>query len=68
MSAAPSKRAERFDLARVLAWPAMLAAILALGWQESVLVVIVLSVYANAAGDFSAYRAARAERRSLEHP
>lgn len=59
---------ERTHLARAAIWPAALPAIMVLGWQDSVFLVLVLSLYANFAGDISAWQAARAERTSLENP
>lgn len=59
-----TKRLEHFHLARAASWPVIFAAILLMGLQQSVFVVIALSVYANLAGDVSAWQAARAERRA----
>jgi hypothetical protein len=64
----PSKKLERLHLARAMLWPIALPAILLLGVQDSVFLVLCLSLYANMAGDIGAWQAARAERRSLEHP
>lgn len=57
-----SKHAEWFHLSRAACWPIIFVLIIVFGLQESVLVVIALSVYANLAGDISAWQAARADR------
>jgi hypothetical protein len=62
-----SKRLEHFHLARAIAWPLALPVIFAVGLQDSVFLVLCLSLYANLAGDVSAWQAARAERRSVEN-
>lgn len=67
-STAPSKKLEHFHLLRSAVWPLALPLILVIGLQDSVFLVLCLSLYANFAGDISAWQAARAERRSLEHP
>lgn len=64
----PTKTLEWVHLLRALIWPAMLPAIFLLEWQESVFLVICLSLYANFSGDISAWQAARASRHSLENP
>lgn len=58
----PSRWMERFALARMSIWPVLLPAAILLGWKNSVFFVLVLSLYANFAGDFAAYQGARAER------
>lgn len=50
----------RYHLAMMAVWPA-LAVPAVLWWKQSIIFVILLSLYANFAGDFSAYQAARAE-------
>lgn len=60
--ASNSRRLEHFHLARAIAWPISLPIIFALGAQDSVFLVLCLSLYANLAGDVSAWQAARAER------
>jgi hypothetical protein len=55
---------QRFHLARALIWPALLPLLLLLHAESSVFVVLCLSLYANFAGDVSAWQAARAEKRA----
>lgn len=50
----------RYHLVMMCAWPA-LAIPAVLWWKESIVLVILLSLYANFAGDFAAYQAARIE-------
>lgn len=64
----PSKKLELVHAGRALIWPLALPVILLIGLQDSVFLVLCLSLYANMAGDIGAWQAARAERRSLEHP
>lgn len=49
-----------FHLCMMLVW-VCLAVPGILWWRESILFVIILSIYANVAGEFAAYQAARAE-------
>ena len=58
----PSKRAEYFHLARAIFWPVSLPAIILLDLQDSVFLVLILSLYANMASDISAYQGAKAEK------
>lgn len=51
---------KRFHLTMMIVWAA-LAIPGILWWRESILFVIILSIYANFAGEFAAYQAARAE-------
>lgn len=64
----PSRKLEILHLCRAAVWPLALPVILFLGLQDSVFLVLCLSLYANMAGDIGAWQAARAERRSLENP
>lgn len=64
----PSKKLENFHLARSFTWIALVPVVLLTSLKEAVWFVILLSLYANFAGDISAWQAARAERRSLENP
>jgi hypothetical protein len=50
----------RYHLVMMAVWPA-LAVPAVLWWKDSIVFVILLSLYANFAGDFSGYQAARAE-------
>lgn len=50
----------RYHLVMMAVWPT-LAVPAVLWWKESIIFVILLSLYANFAGDFAAYQAARAE-------
>lgn len=49
----------------MIVWP-LLAIPAVLWWKESIIFVILLSLYANFAGDFAAYQAARAELKEAE--
>lgn len=53
---------EAAHLARACVWVLMLPVILLKGWQDSILLVLICSLYANAASDVSAWQGARAER------
>lgn len=50
----------RFHLTMMFVWLGLAAPGILL-WRESILFVIILSLYANFAGEFAAYQAARAE-------
>jgi membrane protein YqaA with SNARE-associated domain len=63
-----SKRLEHFHLARAAFWILLAPVLLLSALKDQVWVVILLSLYANLAGDVSSWQAGRAERRSLEHP
>jgi hypothetical protein len=63
-----SKRLEHFHLARAAFWILLAPVLLLTPLKNEVWVVILLSLYANLAGDVSSWQAGRAERRSLEHP
>lgn len=56
----------RWYLVRATGWVVLLPVAVALGWQTSVFLVFVLSVYANFATDLGAYQAARARQASEE--
>lgn len=51
---------KRFHLLMMFVWMA-LAIPGILFWRESILFIIILSLYANFAGEFAAYQGARAE-------
>lgn len=53
-------RSSRFHLCMTLVWAAI-AIPAVLWWKESILFVVVVSIYANFVGHFSAYQAARSE-------
>ncbi len=55
----------RFHLTMMFVWLA-LAVPGIIWWKESILFVIILSLYANFAGEFSAYQARRAEEKQDE--
>lgn len=55
----------RYHLVMMAVWP-LLAVPAVLWWKNSIILVILLSLYANFAGDFSAYQAARAEEESRD--
>lgn len=55
----------RFHLLMMFVWLG-LAVPGILWWRESILFVIILSIYANIAGEFAAYQGARAEERQAE--
>lgn len=55
----------RFHLFMMLVW-ASLAVPGILWWKESILFVIICSLYANFIGEFSAYQAARTEKKQEE--
>jgi hypothetical protein len=38
-----------------------------LWWKESITFVVIMSLYANLAGEFAAYQGARAEERQIEN-
>lgn len=52
----------RFHLLMMFVWVA-LAIPGILFWKESILFIIILSLYANFAGEFAAYQGARAEEK-----
>lgn len=56
---------KRFHLAMVFVWAALAVPGILL-WKDSVLFVIILSLYANIAGEFAGYQAARAETKQDE--
>lgn len=62
----PSQKLERFHLARSAVWVVLVPVVLLTALKDAVWFVILLSLYANFAGDVSAWQAARAERRSIE--
>jgi hypothetical protein len=64
----PSKKLEYFHVSRALAWWVLLPILVLLDAHNSVFIVLCLSIYANSASDVASWQAARAERRSLEHP
>lgn len=53
---------EAFHLTRAGIWLLLVPIVLATSLKDAVWFVILLSLYANLAGDVSAYQAARAER------
>jgi hypothetical protein len=53
---------KRFHLLMMFVWAA-LAVPGILWWRESILFVIILSIYANFAGEFAAYQGARSEEK-----
>jgi len=55
----------RFHLMMMIVWLG-LAVPGILWWKESILFVIILSLYANFAGEFAAYQASRAEEKQDE--
>lgn len=55
----------RFHLVMVFVWLALSVPGI-LFWKESILFVIILSLYANVAAEFSAYQGARAEKKQDE--
>lgn len=55
----------RFHLAMMVVW-ALLAIPGLIWWRESILFVMILSLYANFASEFGAYQAARAEEKQDE--
>ncbi len=69
MTDEPTKHLEHFHLFRAALWVFLFGPVLyATGLYDQVWVVLVLSLYANAASDFGAWQGGRAERRSLENP
>lgn len=56
----------RFHLAMMGVWAALLAPTL-IWWRESILWVAAMSLYANFVGHWSAWDAARAERKADEN-
>lgn len=62
---AMAKWLKRFHLMMMIVW-ACLAVPGILWWKESILFVIILSLYANFAGEFAAYQGARAEEKQDE--
>jgi hypothetical protein len=59
-------RLERFHLARAAFWVLLVPVVLLTGLRNAVWFVILLSLYANFAGDVSAWQAARADRHAGE--
>lgn len=57
---------QRFHLARAAVWVLLAPVLLLTSLKDQVWVVILLSLYANFAGDLSAWQAARAEREARE--
>lgn len=55
-----AKWLKRFHLMMVIVWVALSVPGI-LFWKDSILFVIILSLYANIAGEFGAYQAARTE-------
>lgn len=55
-----AKALKYFHLSMMVVWAA-LAIPGIIWWKESILFIIILSLYANFAGEFAAYQAARAE-------
>lgn len=55
-----AKWLRRFHLTMVIVWAALSVPGIIL-WKDSILFVIILSIYANIAGEFGAYQAARTE-------
>lgn len=51
---------KRFHLMMMIVWAA-LAVPGIIFWKDSILFIIILSIYANFAGEFAAYQGARAE-------
>lgn len=58
---------EKLHLGLTILWVALMVPAL-LWWKESVPFLVFVSVYANIAGHYSAYEAARGERRSPTDP
>lgn len=57
-----AKWLRRFHLTMMIVWAALAFPGL-IWWKESIVFVIVLSLYANFAGEFAAYQGARAEEK-----
>jgi hypothetical protein len=55
----------RFHLAMMIVWVGLSVPGI-IWWKESILFVIILSLYANIAGEFAAYQGARAEEKQDE--
>lgn len=49
-------RAERFDLVRVWVWIVLIPIAYCLEWMNAVTAVFLLSIYANIASDYAAFR------------
>lgn len=60
-----AKLLKRYHLAMMCVWP-VLAVPAVLWWKDSIIFVILLSLYANFAGDFSGYQGSRAEEENSE--
>lgn len=58
---------EKIHLGLTLLWVVLIVPSL-LWWQESVPWLVAVSVYANIAGHYAAFEAARADRRSPDDP
>jgi hypothetical protein len=54
-----------YHLAMMVFWPIFAVPTL-LWWRDSVALVLILSLYANFAGDFSGYQGARAEEENAK--
>jgi hypothetical protein len=63
----PSLKAEHVHYARAAVWVALAPAILLTELKEQVWVVILLSLYANFAGDVAAGNAAKADRHAKQN-
>lgn len=63
-----SKTVEYIHLSRALMWIPLTIVVFLMGWQTSVVVVLLYSAYANLAGDLGVWQGRRAERRSTENP
>lgn len=61
----PIRWLRRFHLMMMIVW-AVLAVPGILWWRESILFVIILSIYANFAAEAAAYQGARSEERQDE--
>lgn len=59
-------RREHWHIARAAVWVALAPVALLTSLKNSIAFVILLSLYANAAGDISSWQAARAERKVEE--
>lgn len=49
-------------LVRSFVWPILLPVALSMGWQNSVFLLLIISLYANWATDIGAYQAWKARR------
>lgn len=55
-----------FHLGGIVAWVVLIAPTL-LWWKDSIVVVLLYSIYANLIGHFSAWQSARVETQADEH-